>query len=90
MVFGDIDRRHRPDHDIVQRYCDRGRNFVAPRNPRHGNRQQCLKRIQRREPEEDSDGRPESNRVRRVGDRHQRHVMRDQPALHPRQWFWQA
>jgi hypothetical protein len=28
--------------------------------------------------------------VRRVGDRHQRHVMRDQPALHSRQRLRQS
>ena len=85
MVFGDIDCRHCPDQNIVQRYRNRGSDLVAAENPRYANRQQRLQRIQRGESEENSDRGPQSNRVRRVGDRHQRHVMRDQPALHPRQ-----
>ena len=85
LVFGEIDCRHYPDQNIVQRYRNRRSDLVAAENPRYGNRQQRLQRIQRSESEEDSDRRPESDRVRRVGDRHQRHVMRDQPALHSRE-----
>ena len=88
MVFGDIDCRHCPDQNIVQRYRNRGSDLVAAENPRYSDRQQRLQRIQRGEPEENSDRRPESDRVRRVGDRHQRHVMRNQPPLQPRQRFW--
>ena len=82
MVFGDIDCRHYPDQNIVQRYRNRRSDLIATKNPRYDDRQQRLQRIQRGEPEENSDRRPESDRVRRIGDRHQRHVMRDQPALH--------
>ena len=77
LVFGDIYRWHYPDQNIVQRYRNRGSDLVATKNPCHSDRQQRFKRIQRCEPEENSDRRPESDRVRRVGDRHQRHVMRD-------------
>ena len=75
LVFGNIDCRHCPDQNIVQRYRNCGSDLVAAENPRHSDRQQRLYRIQRCEPEENSDRRPESDRVRRVGDRHQGHVM---------------
>jgi len=88
MVFGDIDCRHCPDQNIVQRYRNRGSDLVAAENPRYNDRQQCLQRIQRREAEENSNTRSESDGVRRVGDRHQRHVMRDQPTLQPCQRLW--
>ena len=90
LVFGEIDRRHYPDQNIVQRNRNRGSDLVAAKNPRYGDRQQCLQRIQRTETEENSDRRPESDRVRRIGDRHQRHVMRDQPALHSRKRLRQS
>src|SRR4249919_2761257 len=60
MVFGHIDCRHCPDQNIVQRYRNRGSDLIAAENPRYGDRQQCLYRIQRGEPEENSDRRPES------------------------------
>ena len=85
MVFGDIECRHCPDQNIVQRNRNRRSDLIAAENPRYGDRQQCLYRIQRSEPEENSDRGPQSYRVRRVGDRHQRHVMRGQPALHSRE-----
>ena len=55
MVFGNIDCRHCPDQNIVQRYRNRGSDLVAAENPRHSDRQQRLKRIQRCKPEENSD-----------------------------------
>jgi len=55
MVFGDIDCRHYPDQNIVQRYRNRGSDLVAAENPRYSDRQQRLQRIQRGEPEENSD-----------------------------------
>ena len=61
VVFGDIDCRHYPDQNIVQRYCNRGSDLVAAENPRYDDRQQCLQRIQRGEPEENSDRRSESD-----------------------------
>ena len=85
LVLGKIKSRHRPNHDVVQRHRYRSSDFVATANPRHGDRQQRLERIQRREAKENSDGRPESDRVRRVRDRHQSHVMCDEPALASRQ-----
>ena len=85
LIFGDIDSRHREDHDVVQCHRNRRRDFIATANPRYADRQQRLDWIQRRESEENSNGRSESDRVRRVSDRHQRHVMRDQPALHSRE-----
>ena len=42
MVFGDIDCRHCPDQNIVQRYRNRRSDLIAAENPRYGDRQQCL------------------------------------------------
>ncbi len=81
LILGDIQRRHCPNHYVVQRHCDRSSDFVATANPRHGDRQQRLQRIQRGEAEKNADGRSERNRVRRVRDCQQRHVMRNKPAL---------
>ena len=61
MIFGDIDCRHRPDQNIVQRHRNRGSDFVAAKNPCYSDRQQRLYRIQRCEPEENSDRRPQSD-----------------------------
>jgi len=61
MIFGDVDCRHCPDQNIVQRYRDRGRDLVAAENPRYGDREQCFQRIQRSESEENSDRRAESD-----------------------------
>ena len=90
LVFGDIECGHRPNHYVVQRHRNSSGNLIAAENPGHRNRQQCLERIQRGEAKENSDGRPERDGVRRVDDRHQRHVMRNEPALHSREWFWQS
>ena len=86
MVFGDVNRRHRPNHHVVQ--CDRdgSSNLVAATNPRCGDRQQRLERVERREAEKYSNGRTECNRVRRVRDGHQRQLVCDEPALESRQW----
>ena len=81
LILGKIDRGHRPNSDVVHRHRNRSCDFVATANPRHGDRQQRLQRIQRGEAEKNADGRSERNRVRRIGDRHQGHVMRDEPAL---------
>ena len=90
LVLGKIKSRHRPNHDVVQRHRYRSRDLITAAGPRHSNRQQRLERIQRREAKENSDGRPESDGMRRVRDRHQRHVVRDKPALQPRQRSWQS
>jgi hypothetical protein len=42
MVFRDIDCRHCPDQNIVQRYRNRRSDLIAAENPRYGDRQQCL------------------------------------------------
>jgi len=85
LVLGKIKSRHRPNHDVVQRHRYRSRDLIAAAGPCHSNRQQRLERIQRREAKENSDGRPESDGMRRVRDRHQSHVMCDQPVLGSRQ-----
>jgi len=85
MVFGNVNRRHRPNHYVVQ--CDRngGSDLIAATNPCHGDRQQRFERVERSKTEKYSDGRTECNGVRRVRDGHQRHVVRDQPAFASRQ-----
>lgn len=88
LILGNINRRHRPNGDIVHGDRDRSCDFVATENPRHGDRQQRLEWIERREAKKNSDRRPERDGMRRIRDRQQRHVMRHQPALQPRQWSW--
>ncbi len=89
LILGEIQRRHGPNHYVVQRDSDRSGDLIAAANPGHGDRQQRLQWIQRGEAKENSDRRPERNRVRGVGDRHQSHVMRDEPALQSRELFGQ-
>jgi hypothetical protein len=86
MIFGNIERGHRPNHHIVQGHRNGRSDLIAPTNPCYGDRQQRLKRVQRRETEKNSDCRTKRDGVRRVCDGHQRHVVRDQPALKSRQW----
>jgi hypothetical protein len=81
LILSDIQRRHGPNHYVVQRHSNRSCDLVATADPCHSNRQQRLQRIQRGEAKENSDRRPKRDRVRRVGDRHQGHVMRDEPLL---------
>jgi len=90
LILGKIERGHRPNGDVVHRHGNRSCDLVATANPRHSNRQQRLERIERREAKKNSDRRPESDGVRRISNRHQRHVMRREPALQPRQWSWQS
>jgi len=89
LVFRKIDRRHCEDEHVMQRDRDRRRDFVTSTYPRHPNREQCLDTPQGREAEENSDGRSESDGMRRIRDCHQRHVMLDQPPLPAREWPWQ-
>lgn len=88
LIFDDIHRGHGPDRHVMQ--CDRNRrgDLVATKNPRHAYREKRFQRIQRREPKKNSGSRTKSDRMRSIGDRNQRHVMRDQPTLHARQRFW--
>lgn len=90
MIFGDVNRRRRPNHHVVQRDRNGSSDLIAATNPCDPDRQQRLERIKRREAKEDPDSRTEGDGVRRVRDRHQRHVMRDQPALQSRQRSGQA
>src|SRR5882724_12043155 len=39
MIFGNVDRGHRPNHYIVQRHGNRGCDLVAAKNPRDSDRQ---------------------------------------------------
>src|SRR4029453_9989295 len=38
LIFGNVNRRHRPDHYIVQGHCNRSCNLVAPADPRRTDR----------------------------------------------------
>ena len=66
MVFGKIDRRHRPNHHIVQSHQNGRGDLIAPANPCYGDRQQRLERVQGRETEKNSDGRTKRDGVWRV------------------------
>ena len=90
LILGEIQRRHCPNHYVVQRDSDRSCDLVAAENPSHSDRQQRLQWIQRGEAKENSDRRSERNGVRRVGDRHQGHVVRNKPVLQSRQWPGQS
>jgi hypothetical protein len=57
VVFGNIDCRHRPNHQVVQRNRNGSGDLVAPTNPCHGDRQQRLEGIQGGEAEKNSDSR---------------------------------
>ncbi len=81
LILGEIQRGHCPNHYVVQRHSNRGCDLIAAANPRRGDRQQCLQRIQRRETKENSDRGSERDGVRRIRDRHQCHVMRSKPLL---------
>ncbi len=74
LILGEIQRRHGPNHYVVQRHRNRSCDFIAAENPGHGDRQY----------------RSERNGVRRVGDRHQGHVVRNKPVLQSRQWPGQS
>jgi len=90
LVFGNVNRRHRPNPHVVQRNGDGSSDLVAATNPCCGDRQQRLERVKRSKTEKYSNGRTKCNGVRRVRDGHQRHVVRDQPALESRQWSKQS
>ena len=80
-VLPEIDRRHQRQNYIVQRHCDRGRNFVAFAKPRHADGEQSFHAPERGEAEKNSDGGSEGDRVRRIRNRHQCHMMGSQPCL---------
>ncbi len=90
LVFGNVNRRHRPNPHVVQCDGNGSSDLVAATNPCCGDRQQRLERVERSETEKYSDSRTECNGMRRVRDGHQRHVVRDQPALESRQWSKQS
>jgi hypothetical protein len=81
LVFAKVNGGHGKDKDIMNSHRNSRSDFVAAKNPGHRNGQQRLQRIQRHEPEKDSDRRPERDGMRSVRDRHQRQVMRSQPAF---------
>ena len=70
LVFGNVNRRHRPNPHVVQRDGDGSSDLVAATNPCGGDRQQRFERVERSKTEKYSDGRTECNGVRRVRDGH--------------------
>ncbi len=70
----------------MQRYGDCRRDLVAATYPCERDGKQRFQAPERRKAKKNSNGRAEGDGVRRVRDGHQRHVVRDQPALEPRQW----
>ena len=90
LVFAKINCWHRPDQDVVKRNRNDRRDLVAATNPCRGQREQRLQRVERREAKENSEGGAERDRVRGIGNRHERHVVLDQPTLFLRQELWQS
>ena len=80
-VLPEIDRRHQWQNHIVQGHGDGSRNFVAFAYPRHADGQEGFHAPERSEAKENSDRRTERDRMRRVRNRHQRHMMRSQPSF---------
>lgn len=63
----------------MQRNRDGGRDLVRFKKPRYADGEQGFHAPQGRESKKNSDGRAERDRVRRISQRHQRHVMGRQP-----------
>ena len=74
-VFSKIDRRHRPDQNVVQSDCNGGGYLVAAKRPGDREGEERFKRIQRGKSKKNADGGAESDRMRRVRHRHKGHVM---------------
>ena len=81
LVFPPVDRGHEGQDDIVQSHGNRRRDLVAPEDPGDRDGKQRFQAPERGEAEKDSDGGTECDRMRRVSNRHQRHVVRSQPPL---------
>ena len=79
FVFEKINRRHRQEKDVVQIGGDRRRHFIRSTDPRETNREQRFQTVERRESEKNSDCGAKGDGMRRVGHRHQRHVVIGQP-----------
>ena len=89
LVFRKINSRHDEDQDIVQSDGNRRRNLVTSTYPGHRDRQQCFYAPKRGEAKKNSNRGPERNRVRCVGDGHERHVMFGEPMLETGERLWQ-
>jgi len=61
LVFGNVNRRHRPNPHIVQRDRNGSSDLIAATNPRRGDRQQRLERVERSKAEKYSNRRTECN-----------------------------
>ena len=79
LVFGQIDRRHEWQDDIMQRDTDRGGDFVAVEQPGNANGEQCLHAPQRSESEENADRYPQRDGMRRILNGNQMLVVRSPP-----------
>ena len=76
LVFPPVNRGHERQNDIVQSHRNRRCDFVASEDPGDRDGKQRFQAPERGEAEKDSDGGTEGDRMRRVSNRHQRHVVR--------------
>src|SRR2546422_5577712 len=85
-----VNRWQERQDNIMKCHRYRRSNFVASTQPCYRDGKQCLQAPKRGEAKENADGRAQCDRMRRVGNRHQGHVMLDQPLLEPDKRFRQA
>ncbi len=86
FILPKINGRHDGQNNVVQCDGDGGGDLVAFAQPGHGDGKQCLHAQERCESEENSDGGAERDGMGRVGQRHQRHMVRGEPAFKAQQW----
>src|SRR4029077_6017431 len=75
-VLPEVDRWHQRQDYVVQGNGDSSCDLVGLKYPRDSDGKQRFQTPKRGKSKENSDGRTEGDRMRRVGDRHQVHVMR--------------
>ena len=80
-VLPEVNRWHQRQEYVVQGDGDRRCDLVGLKYPRYPDGKQRFHTPKRGKSKENSDGRTEGDRMGRIGDRHQGHVMRRQPCL---------
>jgi hypothetical protein len=78
-VLPEVNRWHQRQEYVVQGDGDRSCDLVGLKYPRHPDGKQRFQTPKRGKSKENSDGRTEGDRMGRIRDRHQGHVMRGQP-----------
>ena len=80
-VLPEVNRWQQRQEYVVQGDGDRSCDLVGLKYPRYPDGKQRFQTPKRGKSKENSDGRTEGDRMGRIGDRHQGHVMRPQPGL---------